>query len=101
MAKDTWDSDTRELLASYSYTNLNFQSAGLQYPLSLGVGTACDSHNEPHTDDSDIECGDVGILFTSDGSVQNTGFTIEYKLVANSNWCGFSQPLRAAFASCV
>ena len=80
MAKDTWDSDTRELLASYSYTNLNFQSAGLQYPLSLGVGTACDSHNEPHTDDSDIECGDVGILFTSDGSVQNTGFTIEYKL---------------------
>ena len=94
-------SNNRETVAGLSYTNWNFQSAGLQYPYSLAVGAACDSHNEPHADDFDIECGDVAVSFSSDGSVQNTGFTIEYKLVANSNWCGFSQPLRAAFASCV
>ena len=84
-ASNSWDR-----IAELSYTEWSFQSAGLQYPLSLGVGAACDSHNEPHADDSDFECGDVAVLFTSDGSVQNTGFTIEYKLVANTNWCASS-----------
>ena len=75
------DSDSWEMLTQYSFSSGNFQLAGLQYPLPLGRGAECNSHNAPHADDSDLECGDVAIVFQSDGSVQNSGFNISYKLV--------------------
>jgi hypothetical protein len=79
------DSDSREMLTQYSFSSGEFQLAGLQYPLPLGSGAECNSHNAPHAEDSDIECGDVAIVFQSDSSVQNSGFTISYKLVASTD----------------